>query len=59
MAQMPAGPTSQRPRVKPTNDIYTVLVSLAMAFVLGTSAFVVYRCIELLGTPLPGLIGAN
>ncbi len=56
MAQMPAGSTSQRPRGKPANDIYTVLVSIGLVSVLGSIAFIVYRCIELLDSPLPGFL---
>lgn len=54
MAQMPSTPG---PSSKPGNDIYTVLVCTAFVVVLGTLAFVVYRCNELLGTPIPGIGG--
>jgi hypothetical protein len=39
------------------NDIYTVLVCIALAFILGAIAFVIYRCTEILGTPFPGFAG--
>lgn len=45
MAKQPAAP----------NDIYTVLVSIALAAMAGTLGFVIYRCNELLGTPFPFL----
>lgn len=54
MAQIPGSPTPQRSRVAATNDIYTVLVGIALFTVLGTMAFAIYRCVDLLGTPFPG-----
>lgn len=48
MAQLPGGP-----RYKPVNDIYTVLAGMALAVAVGTLAFVIYQCTELLGTPFP------
>lgn len=45
---------TQRSRAPATNDIYTVLVSLALLAVLGTIAFVIYRCTELFDTAFPG-----
>ncbi|MCG8404380.1 MAG: hypothetical protein MI923_04185 [Phycisphaerales bacterium] len=48
---------AQAPRVKPGNDIYTVLAAIALALVAGTIGFVLYRCNELLGTPFPGFAG--
>jgi hypothetical protein len=53
MPQMP-GPGMQRTRAPVGNDIYTVLVAMALAIVLGTTAFVIYRCVDLLGKPFPG-----
>ncbi len=41
-------------RVRPSNDIYTVLVSIALAVVAATIAFVIYRSVDLLGTAFPG-----
>lgn len=55
MASNPGG--SQGQRVKPGNDIYTLLVGIALALVAGTVAFVIYRCYELFGTPFPGFTG--
>jgi hypothetical protein len=57
MAQMP-GPGMQRTRAPVGNDIYTVLVAMALAIVLGTLAFVIYRCVDLLGKPFPGFYGS-
>lgn len=57
MAQMPGTPGSSRLRARPTNDIYTVLVSIALAFVLGTVGFVIYRSTELFDSPFPGFMG--
>ena len=54
MAQMPTG---SRGSAKAGNDIYTVLVAIALALVAGTIGFVLYRCNELLGTPFPGFAG--
>ena len=45
------------PKVKPGNDVYTVLAGIALALVAGTIGFVLYRCSELLGTPFPGFAG--
>lgn len=42
-------------RVRPTNDVYTVLVAIALVAVIGTVAFAIYRCNELLGKPFPGI----
>jgi len=55
MAQMPGSAGAQRIRQKAPNDIYTVLVGIALFTVLGTTGFVIYRCVELLGTAFPGL----
>ena len=57
MAQMPGSTGPRRPLARPDNDIYTVLVSIALAIVLGTIAFVIYRCVELFDTPFPGFPG--
>ncbi len=56
MAQAPATPTQVSSRRQAGNDIYTALVSISLALVVGTLAFVLYRCDELLGTPLPGFM---
>lgn len=55
MAQKTAGSPGRH--VQPTHDIYTALVSIALAVVAGTLGFVLYRCAELLGTPFPGFAG--
>ena len=57
MAQTPGSMTPQRSRASATNDIYTVLVSIALVTVLGTVAFVIYRCTELFDKPFPGFPG--
>ena len=57
MAQTPGSLTPQRSRASATNDIYTVLVSIALVTVLGTVAFVIYRCTELFDKPFPGFPG--
>jgi len=51
-AKAPAGP-----RIIYPNDIYTVLVSIALFISVGTVSFVIYRCNELFGTPFPGFAG--
>ena len=56
MSQLPSTPGSGAPRGKAPNDIYTVLVCIGLFAVLGTLGFVIYRCSELLGTPLPGIV---
>ena len=48
-------PKPSRPAAKAPNDIYTVLASIAVVTVLGTIAFVIFRCTELFDTPLPGI----
>ena len=55
MAQMPGSTGSMPSPGKAENDIYTVLVCTAFAIVVGTLAFVIYRCIELFGSPFPGI----
>lgn len=54
MVQMPSSTIPQRARATAENDIYTVLVCIALVAVLGTIAFVIYRCLELFGQPFPG-----
>ncbi len=54
MAKMSSPLAPRRSPASPGNDIYTVLVCIALAFVLGTIGLVIYRCTELLGTPFPG-----
>lgn len=39
---------------KASNDIYTVFTAIALFFVAGALALVIYRCNELFGTPFPG-----
>lgn len=56
MAQTPASPTSVSARRQAGNDIFTAMVSISLVLVVGTLAFVIYRCNELLGTPLPGFM---
>ena len=46
---------AQMPNVRPTNDIYTVLLGIACAVALGTLCFVLYRANLLFGTPFPGI----
>lgn len=46
--------TQSGPRVRADNDIYTVMVAIAVTCVVGTFAFAIYRCSELLGKPFPG-----
>ncbi|MFQ5502243.1 MAG: hypothetical protein ACE5EQ_08060 [Phycisphaerae bacterium] len=48
---------SRGPQVRPTQDIYTALVCIAFAAVVGTLGFVIYRCTELLGVPFPSFTG--
>ncbi len=57
MAQMPGTPGVQRTRAPIGNDIYTLLAGIALAIVLGTVAFVIYRCVDLFGKPFPGIGG--
>jgi hypothetical protein len=57
MAQMPGTPGLQRTRPSAANDIYTLLAGMALAIVLGTVAFVIYRCVDLLDKPFPGFPG--
>ena len=40
--------------MRPSNDIYTVLLAIGLAAVCGTIAFVIYRSTELFGTAFPG-----
>lgn len=54
MSQIPTGPGGTSSR-RPSNDIYTVMVAVALATVAGTLAFAVFRCIDLLGKPFPGI----
>jgi len=56
MATMPgSGMPGSRPRTD--NDVYTMLVITAFAFVAFALGVVMYRSNELLGTPVPGLGG--
>jgi hypothetical protein len=55
MAQMPSSTGLAPSSAKPDNDIYTVLVCTAFVVVAGTLGFAIYRCIELFGSPFPGL----
>lgn len=55
MTQIPMSPAGSSQRGKASNDIYTVMVAVALATVAGTLAFVITRCIELLGKPFPGI----
>lgn len=57
MAKTTSPPAPRRPSASVGNDIYTVLVCIALAFILGAIAFVIYRCTEILGTPFPGFAG--
>ena len=57
MAQMPGTPGLQRTRPSAGNDIYTLLAGMALAIVLGTVAFVIYRCVDLLDKAFPGFPG--
>lgn len=54
MAKGTPKPAPSGPRVRAENDIYTVMVAIALACVIGTFAFAIYRCNELLGKPFPG-----
>jgi len=56
MAQMP-GLNGPSPSAKPDNDIYTVLVCVAFVVVAGTLGFAIYRCLDLFGSPFPGIAG--
>jgi hypothetical protein len=56
MAHLPSGTGTQRTRIQPGHDIYTALVGIGLAIVMGSIAFVVYRCVELFDSPLPGFI---
>jgi hypothetical protein len=53
MAQMPGSSGMQRSRQAVGNDIFTVFTGIALAIVLGTIAFVIYRCVDLFGRPFP------
>ena len=57
MAQLPGPPGLQRTRPSAGNDIYTLLAGMALAIILGTVAFVIYRCVDLLDKPFPGFPG--
>jgi hypothetical protein len=45
---------SPQPRVRAENDIYTLLLAIALALVLGAIGFVIYRTYQLLGSAFPG-----
>ncbi|MEK6644755.1 MAG: hypothetical protein AABZ08_12700 [Planctomycetota bacterium] len=45
------------PRINYSNDVYTVLASIALVISLGTVSFAIYRSNELFGTPFPGFAG--
>jgi hypothetical protein len=55
MSQLPTAPAGPPYRAKPANDIYTVMVAIALSTVAGTLAFAVIRCLDLLGKPFPGI----
>jgi hypothetical protein len=57
MAQTPGTTGPRRSQAQGGNDIYTVLASIALATVLGTIGFVIYRCVQLFDTPFPGFTG--
>ena len=56
MARQPTGGFQQQ-RAKTAHDVFTALLILAFAFVLGTIIFVVYRSDDLFGVPFPGFTG--
>ena len=55
MTQIPSAPGGSPSRGQPGNDIYTVMVAIALATVAGTLEFAIVRCVELLGKPFPGI----
>ncbi|MFQ5424474.1 MAG: hypothetical protein ACE5F9_10900 [Phycisphaerae bacterium] len=57
MAQQPTGGMRPTPRGKADNDIFTALLVIAFAIVVGTIAFTLFRSSELLGTAIPGITG--
>jgi len=57
MAKTRATSGQNRSLVRPSNDIYTVLVSIGLAIVLAAIGFVIFRCTELFDTPFPGIKG--
>ncbi|MBX3393999.1 MAG: hypothetical protein KF841_01390 [Phycisphaerae bacterium] len=48
-----AAPGGYGSRPAPENDIYTVLLGIALALVAGTFTFAIIRANELLGVPFP------
>ena len=55
-----AADTTPITQVKPSSDVYTVLVIIATIFVLMGTAFLVYRSLDLFDTWLPmGLAGQS
>ncbi len=57
MAQQPTSGMRPTPRGKADNDIFTALLIIAFAVVVGTIAFTLFRSSELLGTAIPGITG--
>jgi hypothetical protein len=53
----PKPPKPSGPRISYPNDIFTVLVGVALAISVGSVSFGIYRCNELFGTPFPGFAG--
>ncbi len=54
MAAASGKPGPSGPRVRAGNDIFTVMVAIALVAAIGAVAFAIYRCNELLGKPFPG-----
>lgn len=44
-------------RARAENDVYTTLLIVAAAFAAFAIGVVMYRSVDLLGTPIPGLAG--
>jgi preprotein translocase subunit Sss1 len=53
MATPPTAPGSPAARRRPQNDLYTVLLIIAAAFLAGAVGFIVYRLLDLYGTLFP------
>jgi hypothetical protein len=53
MAQPPTPPSPTGVRYRPQSDLYTILLIIACAFLLGAVAFMIDRMLDLYGTVLP------
>ena len=55
MAQQPTSGMRPTPRGKADNDIFTALLIIAFAVVVGTLPFTLFRASGPPGTPIPGI----